>query len=76
MTGTLTQIDRGADFHTFHFLLENGSKGRTYTGPKYKNFVKWRSMKENDVVEGLYWKKEDRGLLDADSPVRRVQMEA
>ncbi len=49
----------------------DGRKGwaRTHTGPHYRNHVRWQHFKIGDVVTGLRWKDEQRGIIDADSDV-------
>lgn len=51
---------------------ENGKYGRTYTGPKYRNYVHWSDLKIGDDVEGIDWKDEDGGIINADSPVHII----
>lgn len=74
MTGKLTKIERGARFFTYHFITEEG-RGFTYAVPGFRNFTRWSRLKEEQDVKGLRWANTKTGLIDADSPVKVVQVE-
>lgn len=69
MDGLLHRITEGNRFTTFLFKLSDGSYGRVYTGPSYRNFHNWRDIQIGELVSGLVWYDEVRGILDGDSPV-------
>lgn len=73
MKGKLIHITPSGDFITLLFKLGDKKYGRTYTGEEYRNYAIWRQLKIGDEVNGLQWKNEKRGLIDADSPVHLAQ---
>jgi len=68
MKAQLIRVSDSKGFITLLFKLESGKYGRTYTGEQYRNYAVWSQFKIGDWVEGLQWKDEKKGLLDADSP--------
>lgn len=69
MDGLLHRITEGGKFTTYLFKLSNGSYGRVYTGEKYRNFHNWKDLQIGDLVSGLVWFDEIKGIIDGDSPV-------
>jgi hypothetical protein len=62
---------RNEVFQVVTFLMEDGSKPKTYVTKTMKNYNKWKDLLvEGTQVTGLKLKKQ--GLIDADSPVRKV----
>ena len=60
----------GDDYHLV--IFQSGEKTyRSYLCPGYQNFPRWRPLlTEGTRVDGLIVKR--NGLIDADSPVRKV----
>jgi len=69
MKGTVKRITPFGDLIMYLFRLETGKYGRTYTGKKYRNYAAWKDLKVDDLIDGLQWKDEKRGIIDADSPM-------
>jgi hypothetical protein len=69
MDGLLHRITEGGKFTTYLFKLSDGSYGRIYTGPHYRNYHNWKDLRIGDLVSGLVWYNELKGILDGDSPV-------
>jgi hypothetical protein len=67
--GLLKRISEGGKFTTYLFRLSDGTYGRVFSGPKYRNFHNWKDFKIGDMVSGLVWYDEVKGILDGDSPV-------
>lgn len=51
------------------WLKDMNVYGRTYTGKGFRNFINWKDLKTEDLIDGLKWKNETDAILDADSPV-------
>ena len=67
--GLLNRITEGGRFTTYLFKLSDGSYGRVYTGGKYRNYHNWKDLQIGELVSGLVWYDEVKGILDGDSPV-------
>jgi len=73
MKGKIVRIVPSGNFITIIIRIIKIDKcGRTYTGKNYRNFALWSELKEGDLVDGLKWLDEDRGIIDGDSPVHLV----
>lgn len=75
MDGCLHRITDSSRFTTYLFKLPDGSFGRIYTSPKYRNFHNWKDLRIGDLVSGLLWFDETKGVLDGDSPVHYSRVE-
>jgi hypothetical protein len=73
MKGTIIRVTPSGDYVLVLIQVEDGRYGRTYTGDRYRNYHFWREMKIGDHITGLRWKREDRLLIDGDSPVHLAQ---
>ncbi len=69
MDGLLNRITEGGKFTTYLFQLPDGSFGRVYTGKSYRNYHNWRDIQIGELVSGLVWYDEIKGIIDGDSPV-------
>ncbi len=69
MDGCLNRITDGAKFTTYLFKLSDGSFGRVYTAPNYRNYHNWKDLRIGDLVSGLVWYDEVKGIINGDSPV-------
>lgn len=69
ISGCVHNVTQHGGFTTILIKTNDAEYGRTYTGPKYRNYDRWQPLKIGDPVNGLRWFNKDKGLLDADSPV-------
>jgi hypothetical protein len=67
--GLLHRITEGEKFTTYLFKMSDGSFGRVYTGRNYRNYHNWKDIKIGELVSGLIWYDEVKGIIDGDSPV-------
>ncbi len=67
--GCLIRITDSGKFTTYLFRLADGGVGRVFTGQNYRNFHNWKDLNIGDVVSGLVWYDEMKGILNGDSPV-------
>ncbi len=56
----------------FKFKLPNGDNATSYIVGGFRNEALWTDLKIGDLVEGLRWKDEAKGIIDADSPIGRI----
>jgi len=74
MDGQIKRIIPSGEFVTFIIQVKDvRSCSRTFTGQKYRNFAYWRDLKVGDCIAGVQWKNEQKGIVDADSPVYLLQ---
>jgi hypothetical protein len=69
MEGEIKRVISSGEFITIIIQIVDGVCGRTYTSPSFRNYDSWKDLKVGDAVGGLRWKNEERGIVDADSPV-------
>jgi hypothetical protein len=56
----------------FKFKLSNGDNATSYVVDGFRNEALWSGLKMGDHVDGLKWKDEAKGIINADSPVGRI----
>lgn len=56
----------------FKFKLSNGDNATSYIVKNFRNEALWIDLKVGDHVDGLKWKDESKGIINADSPVSRI----
>ncbi len=56
----------------FKLKLQNGDSATSYVVSGFRNEAVWADLKIGDYVEGLKWKDQSKGIIDADSPVTRI----
>ncbi len=58
---------------TFKLFEASRSSGKVYLVLGNRNYSRWEPLlTEGLVIKNLIWKDEERGLVDADSPVEEV----
>ncbi len=56
----------------FKFKLQNGDNATSYVVNGFRNEALWSDLKIGDHVDGLKWKDEVKGIINADSPIGRI----
>lgn len=56
----------------FKFKLQNGDNATSYVVNGFRNEALWSDLKIGDHVDGLKWKDEAKGIINADSPIGRI----
>lgn len=56
----------------FKFKLQNGDNATSYVVNGFRNEALWADLKIGDHVDGLKWKDEAKGIINADSPIGRI----